>query len=429
MKVSFIGGGSYSWGPTLLGDLALSSALHGTVCLTDLDPVAGERLCRLGRRYMEGCHARWQVIYTPSLAEALDGADYVILSITTGGLDAMQGDVEIPERYGLYQAVGDTVGPGGIARALRNIPVVVAIAREMELHCPRAWLINVTNPMTTLCRAVTKATAVRTIGLCHELRSVQGRAAALLSGGNGLPAWRVAGINHLPWLIGLSADALADFAERIACAAPLDSAAGGHFQDNFRVKLDLLDVYGTFPAAGDRHVAEFFPSYLASPGETFERYGVRLTTIGDRRRDRAWSIEAVLRQLDGRAPITIEQSPEQAVPVIEALEGPRQGEFVVNVPNQGQIRGLPDGAVVECMATIDRDGVHPHQAPELGRAILSWLSTHVAAQEIVVEAALQGRAESALEALLLDPLSHRLRTAEARDLLKDLVANNARFAS
>lgn len=428
MKVAFIGGGSYSWGPTLLGDLALSQVLDSQLCLMDIDAVAGERLCRLGQRYMQQQGAPFQVIYTPSLAEALDGADYVILSITTGGLEAMRGDLEIPERYGIYQSVGDTVGPGGIARALRNIPVVVDIAREMERRCPAAWLINVTNPMTTLCRAVTTATAVRTVGLCHELRGVQRRAAALLGGEPVLPVWRVAGINHLPWIVGVDVQALAGFYERMLRALPTPFADDDPFQDNFRVKMDLLDLYGTFPAAGDRHVAEFFPSYLSNPAEARERYGVRLTTITDREAILARSVETVLRQLDGREAVSLRQSSEQAVPVIEALAGFRRGEFVVNIPNHGQIAGLPAGVVVECMATIDEAGVHPHEAPALSTAVLAWLHTHVAAQELVVAAALEGRFESALQAVLLDPLSQRLRSDEARRLLRELISHNARFA-
>lgn len=426
MKVTFIGGGSYSWGPTLLGDLALSGVVAGQVCLTDIDQVAGERLRRLGERCMAQRSAPVEVTYTPSLAAALDGADYVIVSITTGGLDAMRGDLELPERYGIYQAVGDTVGPGGIARALRNIPVLVAIAREMDRRCPNAWLLNVTNPMTTLCRAVTRATAVRTIGLCHELHSVARRAGALL-GDTASITWRVAGINHLPWLVDQSPDALAAFASRMRDALAATPGDEDPFGDNFRVKLDLLDLYGTFPAAGDRHVAEFFPSYLDTPDVARERYAVRLTAIARREANRAVSVEAVLRLLDGRDPMVLAQSHEQAVPVIESLAGTRQGTFVVNIPNQGQLSGLPPDAIVECMATIDADGVHPQAAPALNTAVLAWLRTHVAAQELVVEAALEHREDCALQALLLDPLSHRLRTDDARSLLRDLLAHNARY--
>ena len=199
------------------------------------------------------------------------------------------------------------------------------------------------------------------------------------------------------------------------------------FQDNFRVKLDLLDHYGTFPAAGDRHAAEFFPSYLGDPDTAREHYDVRLTTIRRREADRAASVAAVLCQLNSSDPVVLKQSSEQAVPVIESLAGSRQGTFVVNIPNQGQLPGLPLDAVVECMASIDMGGIHPQAAPALNTAVRAWLHTHIAAQELVVEAALEQRVDSALQALLLDPLSHRLRTDDARNLLRDLLAHNQRF--
>jgi galacturan 1,4-alpha-galacturonidase len=423
MKIAFVGGGSYGWGPDLLGDLALSKTLGGTVCLNDIDSVAGERMQRLGQKYMAARDATFAVTYTPSLDEALDGADYVLLSITTGGLRAMRGDVEIPETYGIYQTVGDTVGPGGIARGLRNIPVIVDLARRMERLCPDAWLLNVTNPMTTLCRAATRATSIRTIGLCHEYLGVQVHARELIGPGAEVDGWQVAGVNHLPWVVGVEHKTLQRLHDRLAAALPEPDPLGNPFGDGFRVKLEMFDLYGTFPAAGDRHVAEFFPHYLTSPAEAFKRYGLRLTRIHHREANRARDVEAVVRQLDGRDPINLAPSGEQAVGVIEALAGFGSGWFVVNIPNQGQLASVRPGAVVECMATIDRTGVQPVTMP-LPSGAAAWVQTHVAAQELVVQAALEERTDLALQALLIDPLSHRLSTANARSLLRELVAHN-----
>jgi len=410
-----------------LGDLALST-LEGSVWLIDRNPVAGEHLAQLGNLYMTARRTPLTVQYAASPAAALDGADVVLLSITTGGLAAMQGDLEIPATYGIHQAVGDTVGPGGIARGLRNIPVILELARQMEHYCPHAWLINVTNPMTTLSRAVTRATSIRTIGLCHGLRDVQQRLAEVLGSDEGVTGWQVAGINHLPWVVNPDR-ATATALETAAAALPPPDPMCDPFDDNLRIKLDLLETYGTFPAVGDRHVAEFFPHYLRSADEAFDRYGVRLTTIAQGQANRAREIEVVLRALDRRESIDLQYSGEQAVPVIEALAGLRTGgEFVVNVPNEGQIEGVLEGAVVECMASIDRQGVHPRPATPLPTAVLAWTQIHVAAQELVVRAALEKRADLALQALLLDPLCHRLSRTEGEGLLRALVANNERFA-
>ncbi len=430
MKLAFVGGGSYAWGPPLLSDLALSTHLTGEVILHDIDPVAGERLARLGALLTAHTASPLTIRFTSSLEEALDGADFVALSITTGGLAAMEGDLAIPESYGMMQPVGDTVGPGGLSRALRNIPVVVHLARLMEERCPKAWLINVTNPLTALCRAVGKVTRIRVIGLCHEVRSVQHGMTALLGSDELTRDWRVAGINHLPWIANLepaAAARIADTAEKALARRPLSLDP---FHDHFRIKLDLLAAYGTFPAAGDRHLAEFFPHYLRRPDEALARYGVRMTTIQHRAARGAAAEATVRRILEGEDQLP-EPTPsgEQIVPVIEALLGRGSGMFVVNVPNHVRIAGLPDDAVVECMAEIDSTGIGRAPGPPLPAAALAWTRTHSAAQELVVSAALERRMDLAVQALLLDPLSWRLNRAELASLVKALAAHNARFAT
>ena len=205
-KITIVGGGSYSWGPLFVRDLLIAPALQNAeIVLHDVDAQALETVYSLGHAMVQQ-RGQGHVERTLDLETALRGADFVILTITTGGLEAMRHDVEIPEKYGVFQAVGDTVGPGGLARALRNIPVVAGLAQKMEQLCPHAWLLNYTNPMTTLCRTVSKTSSIRTIGLCHEWHGVRDRLAAYF----GVPASafmpRIAGINHLPWLLDLAVD-------------------------------------------------------------------------------------------------------------------------------------------------------------------------------------------------------------------------------
>lgn len=427
MKLAWIGGGSYTWGPTLLTDLALSPHLSGEVVLHDSDPLAGERMAHLGNMLFGRAGSALATRVTSSLAEALDGADVVVLTIAVGGLEAMGGDLALAENYGILQPVGDTVGPSGICRALRSIPVIEDLSRRIHAHCPNAWLINLSNPLTTLCRTAALA-GVRVIGLCHEAPNVQRAMAALLGADETVADWQVAGINHLPWIANLAlvtAARIAETAEQALARRPLSLDP---FVDQYRVKLDLLAAYGTFPAAGDRHLAEFFPHYLRRPDEALARYGVRLTTIAHRRALRASAEAAVNRMLDGSESPNLHASGEQVVPVIEALSGQGSGTFVVNVPNQGQIAGLPDGVVVECMAEVDGTGPRPLPAPPLPSTALHWVHTHVTAQELVVAAALERRPELAVRALLIDPLSWRLNRAEAASLVKAMTAHNARFA-
>ena len=174
VKIVIIGGGSYAWGPLFIRDIATTPDLAGsTILLHDIDPGPLDLVYALGEKIIRAVPGDpFTLERTLDLDEALQGADFVILTITTGGLEAMRHDVEIPYKYDVFQPVGDTVGPGGLSRALRNIPVVVDIARRMEDLCPNAWLLNYSNPMTTLCRAVTRATSPAFCGSSTALAMV-----------------------------------------------------------------------------------------------------------------------------------------------------------------------------------------------------------------------------------------------------------------
>ena len=155
-RICFVGGGSYQWTPKLLTDIALTKGLAGTIVLHDVAPEPMAVMQQLGQKIMAAAGADFAIETSGDLAEAMRDAEFVIVTITTGGLEAMRKDLDIPLRYGIYQSVGDTVGPGGWSRALRNVPVMVNIAKTMEQVCPNAWMLNLTNPLTALTRAVYK---------------------------------------------------------------------------------------------------------------------------------------------------------------------------------------------------------------------------------------------------------------------------------
>jgi alpha-galactosidase len=158
------------WVPKLLRDLANTPSLHGSeVVIEDIDGASVPRMVELAEHIAEVRGIPLTVTGTTDQRAALAGAEFVVVAISTGGFASMRHDLAIPARFGVRQTIGDTVGPGGIARALRNIPVLVDIARDMEALCPDAWLLNVTNPMTTLCRAITGQSSIKAVGLCHEI--------------------------------------------------------------------------------------------------------------------------------------------------------------------------------------------------------------------------------------------------------------------
>jgi len=453
-KITIIGGGSYLWGPQFLVDLMLTPELAGPadvarhkyggakaarkpapgratmaesaaqVVLHDIDPDALDLVYRFGQLAKEKLNSSLTLSKTGNRNDAIRDAGYVMLAISTGGLEAMRHDLEIPARYGIMQPVGDTVGPGGFSRTLRNVPVVADLARAMERLCPQAWLINYSNPMTTLTRAAYRTSTVRCIGLCHELQGTY----AVLRKTFDLPqdtAFEsvVGGINHFTWILKLIIDGDDGF-EFIRSRLPgLPEAA------RKSLKFRLFDIHGILPAAGDRHIAEFLRNVItpaSQDGAAFAKataaraeFGIKLTSIADREkwRDDGWpssnitgksQIEKVVNDGGEFAP---RRSHETVTRIIAALETGVEGVFNVNMPNAGQIDGLPRDAVVETMARVGSRGITPIPVGPLPASIAGIVAHHVYNQELTVEAALTGDRRLALQALVNDPLVADLTTA------------------
>ncbi len=431
-KIAFIGGGSLQWTPGLVNDMALTRPLNDAkLVLHDIDLEALKFMTPLCKRIVAHQGSNMRVRATPDRRDALQDADFVVLCVAIGGLDAMRLDLEIPLKYGIHQSVGDTVGPGGLARGLRHIPFAVQVAREMEELCPGAWMLNLTNPMTTICRAVSKATQIRTVGLCHEVSGVRHGLAGMFGVSLEDIIMEVGGINHLPVILSCRVDGEdgfklleswlsehdpCEFVENIPLVSPFQV-----FLDYLALKLWLFSQTGVLYGAGDRHVAEFFPGVLSEANQNGRRFGIQLTTIDHRiemARLRRFVLESYV------PPATV--SEEQLAPLMGALLGGTPGQFVVNVPNSGQIDNLPREALVECLAYADGSGIRPIGAVELRPAAYDVISPHVERQELIVEAALTGRYELARAALATDPLVND--SALVVPLFDDLISAGAQYS-
>jgi alpha-galactosidase/6-phospho-beta-glucosidase family protein len=435
MKIAFIGGGSVQWTTMLVTDMVMNTALGAELVLHDINADALALMTRAARRVVEQLDGEMTITASADRAEALRGADFVILCVAIGGLGAMHQDLAIPERYGISHAVGDTVGPAGLARGLRHIPLAVQVAREMERLCPDAWLLNLTNPMTTICRGITRATAIRTIGLCHEVDLFRRhRLAPLFDVPPESIDVEVAGINHLPAILRFrlgdrdGAPALRTWLDQHGPFEFVhDHVPEAHrdvFKDRLAVKLCLFDQLGVLFGAGDRHLAEFFPRFLSDASDRGARYGVLLTTIEHRATNARARREWVERFVNGE-PAKLEHSAETMAPVMAALAGGPPGRFVVNVPNTGQIDNLPRDAVVECVAEVDGLGVRPVAVGTLPPPLYAAFAPHVAWQELVVEAALTGQRAPARAAMAIDPLVRD--PAIVDPILDELLAANTPF--
>jgi len=443
MQVTIVGGGSYQWSPKLIADLLGTPSLAGAhVTLLDIDPEPLPKMAALFQRVNDALGTGATVSTTTDQRRALAGADFVVVTISTGGFESMALDLDVPARFGIKQSVGDSVGPGGISRSLRNIPVLRGIARDMEQCCPEAWLLNITNPMTCLTRAVTKSSTIKAVGLCHELGNYTIDVAIAFG-----RRWEdlrptMTGVNHFPVITALDINGangltllreLVDDVGGLASLHPQPGQAPAEpyskldFARRHVLSLTLLDRFGALPAAGDRHLAEFVPSVLTEESGWGADWGIELTPIALRQHHQAEYIAEVDAVLAGEGRLQTWPSGELVAPVIDSLLTGTRRELPLNLPNRGQCPDLPEDAVVEAVCIVDADGIRGRDMARAPAALAEILRRQVATQELTVEAGLSGDHGLARAAFALDPLAGRGDLRQTEAMADELLAATGRW--
>ena len=449
LKIAYVGGGSRGWAWGLMSDLVSADDISGEVRLFDIDRQAAEHNVIIGEKFNAAAGARstWHYRATDTLGEALEGADFVVISILPGTFDEMESDVHTPEKYGIYQSVGDTSGPGGIVRALRSIPMFEEIALGIKEHCPKAWVINYTNPMTVLVRTLYRVfPEIKAFGCCHEVFGTQKLLASMVTDKYGIEdipreeiKVEVTGVNHFTWLTRAQYRNLdlmplyAEYAERYAetgfarIGSHDDNWMNNAFACNHRVKFDLFNRYGAIAAAGDRHLAEFCPGkwYLKDP-ETVQSWHFGLTPVSWRKSDLQKRLDRSRQRLQEGYAVSLRPTGEDGVNQIRALLGLHTMVTNVNLPNVGQIPNLPLGVVVETNAVFEADRVIPVMTGPLPQGIYPLISRIVGEQELVVEAALTRDLELAFNAFAADPLV-TVDTVTARQMFDEMIENTKTY--
>jgi alpha-galactosidase/6-phospho-beta-glucosidase family protein len=446
-RIVIIGGGSNQWVPSLLTDIANTRSLHeAELVLEDVNPEPLPRMAELAEHTSRLRNLAWKVSHTTNQRAALEGADFVVVAISTGGFDSMRHDVEIPIRYGIRMSVGDS-GPAGVFRTLRSVPVMVGIARDMQEICPDAWMLNVTNPMTQLVRAMTREAQAKVVGLCHEVTICRFYLSMWLGESFLDLEPTVVGVNHLPIMTGLKVRGVDDGFDRLR--ALLDGPADARAErlpfpipdgigmgpsrrkpdewtkqdllDGNRVKIELFRRFGALPASNDRHLCEFFPGLLTEQSGWGERWGVHLTTIAERIAHEARYKADVETRL---ASSEVSQMPsgEMVAPLIDAMLRDKRATFPLNLPNAGQAPGIPDGVVVETMCVADGSGVRAGEPAVAPGVLGEYVRRMTAVDELSVQAALSGTRDDVIAALLADPLSSRIDYDEMVRMADEMLA-------
>lgn len=437
VKIAYIGGGSRGWAWKLMSDLALEKSFCGTVALYDTCLTAAENNAEIGNRICRDFPDAnpWKYTACESLSDALTGADFVVISILPGSFDEMQSDVHTPEAYGIYQSVGDTVGPGGILRALRTIPMYEKIAHAVRDFCPDAWVISYTNPMTLCTDALYRAfPAIKAFGCCHEVFTTQTAFMKYLQKAEGITdinrsdiKLHITGVNHFTWVTRAQYKNIDLFPLYPKLFEPLEDGSSIWNTADAGVKLDLYRRYGFIAAAGDSHLAEFCPGnwYLNNPAKR-EEYHIYMKLVSNRKKDLAERLAKSRDLLEGKIPFEMTPSGEEGVLQMKALLG--LGDIVtnVNLPNSGQIPNLPRGAVVETNAHFSANAVTPVQTGELPPSLYALVAPVAAEQQMVGEAAQKRDLELAFLAFSKDALV-TIPAADARKLFNEMVENTKEY--
>jgi len=417
IKLTMLGAGS-GFTPRLVNDVLQTPGNQGgVIALVDIDRTRLDTMAKLIRKLIAKLGVKgWSVIADPDRTKVLKGSHYIVNCIEVSGLECVEHDNTIPASYGIDQCIGDTIGPGGLFKALRTIPVWLAALKDAERLCPDAIVLNYTNPMNMLCLAAARTSSMQVVGLCH---SVQGTS-ELLAKRAGVPLremeWECAGINHLAWFTKLRHQG-ADLYPLLFKKAQQDLADKPSNPEDAAdlVRKDMMLHFGAFITESSGHLSEYLP-YYRKRKDLLERYmrpkydGESSFYANNWPTWRAAADTMRNNMLAGKEPIQWQRSWEYASWIIEAREKDTPFRIHGNVTNQrgggdSLISNLPDNACVEVACMIDRNGINPTRFGALPPQMAALCASNVAMFDLGAQAAMERRIDLAVHALLLDPLS------------------------
>jgi len=423
-KIVLIGAGSKNFALGILRDTIDSEGLEGsTIGLCDIDPAMLEAVYEATVAMVEYRQADLKIERSTDRRDLLPGADFVVTSIQIGGDQAWKLDGEIPWKYGIWQTVADTVGPGGLSRSLRIVPVMVEIAKDVEELCPDAWFINYTNPLTPISSGICRETNIKTVGLSGG--GLRKRRRFMLEYLELEPEelWMiVAGPNHFLWVPELRVrgeDGYPVLRETLAKKGPVRPVA-----------FKLWEMYGLYPFPGDLHLAEFAPGFLSPEADYGRKYGLKdhcdwprvldSEEAYDQRVERNRRIRQNVAEFYGEP-----HERGMALTIIDAMVNDRKDLLAVNIPNEGIVSNVADESILEVVGVVGEFGIRGVHVGSLPAAIARLVNANLAEQELIVQAALGGDRRLALQAFMADPLCRSIENTEK--MLDELLAAHAAY--
>jgi alpha-galactosidase len=427
-KITFIGAGSLGFTRGLVRDLLTFPLLRdATLSLMDINAERLEFAQKAVQRIVDLGNYPAKVEATMDRAEALKDADAVMCTILAGGVDVWQHDILIPKKYGVDTNVGDTRGPSGVFRALRTIPVMLDIVKDMEKHCPDAILLNYTNPMAMLCRAMQRESFIQLTGLCHSVQGTAGMLANWIGAPRDEITYTCAGINHQAWYVKY------EWNGKDAYPLIREAMKKPEIYNEEQVRNEMFIHLGYYVTESSGHNSEYNWWFRKRP-DLIEKYCTHGTgwNPGEyayilksyQGREDTWK-DSVKKWLESDAPINLNRGHEYAAYITNAWMGGEVFEFNGNVPNTKLITNLPDDVCVEVPIFVDKGGLHPVYVGDLPPQLVAMNHISVMVEEMAVEAALTGDPTLVFQSILYDPLTAAmLSMAETKDMVNEMLQQN-----
>ncbi len=427
-KVTFIGAGSAVFAYEIITDILLTPALEkGVFALVDIDAERLELAYQIAGRLIEVTGRDWRVEKSTDRSDVLAGTDYLINTIEVAGLANVRFDFDIPFKYGVDQCIGDTIGPGGIFKALRTLPAWLDILADTGRLAPEALVMNYTNPMSITCLAGVRASDLPLVGLCHSIPHTVETLAGYLDVPFQSLNFRAAGVNHLAWITELTR------AGQDLYPLLLEKMTDPAIYEQDPVRFEMMRHLGAFVTEGSGHSSEYVPYFRKRPDlvKQYCRDGYLGETGFYANNWPAWRQEAddeIRAMLAGEQPIELERGPEYASTIMEAIETGIPAVIYGNVPNTGLVTNLPPDGIVEVACLVDRHGIQPTYYGALPTQLAALDAQHMAVHDLVVTAVLDQDREAAVHALMLDPLTAAVcAPAEIRQMFDEMAEVQAAY--
>jgi alpha-galactosidase len=427
-KITFIGAGSTVFAYEIITDVLSTPGLEtGTFGLVDIDPERLELAHQITEKVVALSGRKWTVEASTNRLDVLPGTDYLINTIEVAGLANVRHDFDIPMKYGVNQCIGDTIGPGGIFKALRTVPAWLDILRDTERLAPNAYVLNYTNPMSIMCLAGTRAVSLPIVGLCHSVQGTSRQLARYMDIPYDEMKFRCAGINHLAFFTELTRHGEDLY--------PLlrQQAQDPAIYEQDPVRFEIMLQFGAFVTESSGHFSEYLPYFRKRP-DLIEKY-CRKGYLGETGfyannwpHWRENGAERIRRMLSGQDEIVIKRGHEYGTYIIEAIEFNKPTVIYGNVPNTGLIDNLPDTGLVEVAVLVDRNGFQPTHFGALPPQMAALDSAHMFVHELVTASVLEQNREAAVHALMLDPLTAAVCSpAEIRQMFDEMAETEAAY--